>query len=213
MWRQITVFLLLVVAISYSIPVDDLSELPEDTPEDKINFNEYRFHAEKKRYFKLGDKKGCNENMRFFAVPNDKRLGECDCDWFSCSRPLLYSKKTDQCHYAWSTGPCAAGEWYVFGEKMIPTCQKYPCPEGIAITETDKGSSFTFQNPKDSKCYEAGSQGYCKKEEGILMVYPLEPIPVCRTTTLCYPLMSPVTQQCIQGNKLHQTPSSNCTFT
>lgn len=80
-----------------------LLELPEDTPVDKIDFKRYRFHEQKKRYLKVGDKNGCDENMRFFAVPNDERLGRCDCDWFQCSRPLLYDDKTDKCYWAWST--------------------------------------------------------------------------------------------------------------
>lgn len=108
-------------------------------------------------------------------------------------------------------GPCKTGEWYTFDEKSLPICKTHPCPD-FPITETDKGINFNFQNPKDSKCYEAGTQGYCGEDEGLLMIYPNEPIPVCRTTTLCYPLMVPETMQCIQGNKWHQTSNSNCTF-
>lgn len=54
------------------------------------------------RLIEIGSTELCPANMRFFAIPGSKTEGTCDCDYHQCPRPLLYSKKYNQCFWAWS---------------------------------------------------------------------------------------------------------------
>jgi len=180
---------------------------PKDTPQHLLDFNFYRLHSAKERYFRLGDWNPCNANMRFLAVPEDNRLGLCDCNLFQCARPLLYYNRTEECYWAWSQGPCKDGEYFTFGKGMLPVCEKDPCPE---FPKTEGATSkFYFFNPDDKKCYHTDSQDLCKENEH-LAIFPFEPIPKCRSFIKCYGLFVPRLQLCIQATRRHQ--DKFCTF-
>ncbi|ODN04651.1 hypothetical protein Ocin01_02015 [Orchesella cincta] len=167
-----------------------------------VDFTRFRYHVKSGQLQKIGSTDGCPENMRFFAIPGDSKSGSCDCDYYQCSRPLIYSHEKDQCYWAWSQGPCEKGEWFVFEKnlKRGGSCAKNPCPK----SPSNGGSlEYYFHNTEDSTCYQAGSQGYCKDADERLMIYPGEPIPKCRKFTLCYPLSVPQELQCVFGNKYY----------
>lgn len=65
-----------------------------------------RMDIESGKLMDIGDLGTCSENMRFFANPDNETLGQCDCDYHQCSRPLIYSEKYKQCFWAWSQVCC-----------------------------------------------------------------------------------------------------------
>jgi hypothetical protein len=194
-FRSVVCTLFLFVTV-FGTPHPHHKEGHSDTDDSVVNLNEYRLDVATNKYQRIGSTSSCKPNMRFFAVPNNTKDGLCDCDKHDCSRALIYSPKTQQCHWAYSQGPCQKGEWFTFDKNLSPVCEKHTCTESPAT-----GTIFyNFKNPADGKCYEAGTKGYCKEGE-ILMMAPYEPIPECRSTNICYALSLPEEQECIPGNR------------
>lgn len=69
-----------------------------------IDFTRFRYHVVTGQLLKIGSTGPgvCPPNMRFFAVPGHPKNGACDCDYYQCSRPLIYSPEKHQCYWAWS---------------------------------------------------------------------------------------------------------------
>lgn len=80
------------------------SSLASPTDNVPVDFTRYRYHVVTGQLFKIGSTGAniCPENMRFFAVPGHPKNGACDCDYYQCSRPLIYSPEKHQCYWAWS---------------------------------------------------------------------------------------------------------------
>lgn len=80
------------------------SSLVSPTDNVPVDFTRYRYHVVTGQLFKIGSTGSgiCPENMRFFAVPGHPKNGACDCDYYQCSRPLIYSPEKHQCYWAWS---------------------------------------------------------------------------------------------------------------
>lgn len=177
-------------------------EKKEDT-ENVIDLSEVRFDQATQKFQEIGSTEVCSQNMRFFALPESERDGDCDCDYhIACSRPLIYSEKYAQCFWAWTQGPCEQGEWYTFNSTTYaPMCQKNPCPESPAIGV----SKYYFENPDDGECYQTTTKGYCKNKGERLYTAPGEPFPICRKQTYCAPVSIPAIHECYPGNKRYQS--------
>jgi len=173
----------------------------KEDPETTIDLSEVRFDDATQKFQDIGSTEVCSQNMRFFALPESERDGDCDCDYHQCSRPLIYSEKYAQCFWAWTQGPCEQGEWYTFNATTLnPECKKNHCPEspGVGI------SKYYFENPEDGECYQTTTKGYCKNKGERLFVAPGEPIPQCRKQTICSPISIPALHECYPGNKRYQ---------
>jgi len=178
-----------------------VSELvPQTTP--PPDYSLVRQDVVSGRLIEIGSTELCPANMRFFAIPGNKTAGACDCDYHQCARPLLYSKKHDQCFWAWSQGPCEQGEWFTYNDTLHPTCAKTKCPLTSLAVRTNM---YYFEDPDDGECYETTTRGYCQGDGETLLPTSDDPFPKCRTHTLCFPLSTPAQQECIAGNKRHLT--------
>lgn len=81
-----------------------ISNLANPTGSVPLDFTQFRYHVETGQLIKIGSQGPgiCPKNMRFFAVPGHPKNGACDCDYYQCSRPLIYSPDKHECYWAWS---------------------------------------------------------------------------------------------------------------
>lgn len=103
-YRTIMNAALLVLLIFSFVPI--LTAQPQGRkltpPGKKIDLMKYRLDVDSNTYIRLGTTNKCPENMRFFAVDGNETTGMCDCDYYECSRPLIYHSEKNQCYFAWS---------------------------------------------------------------------------------------------------------------
>ncbi len=79
----------------------------------------------------------------------------------------------------------------------MPICEPNPCPETVGLSTP----SYYFKSPEDDKCYKAGSKGPCTKKGERLFTVPDDPIPRCRSQSLCPAQSIPAVQRCLPGNR------------
>jgi len=102
----------------------------------------YRLDVDSNKYIRLGTTDKCPANMRFFAVDGNETSGMCDCDYYQCSRPSLYSPQTKQCHFAWSQ----VGSW-IFDHANVQihkTHRKFLIPVLPFVGTLQKGRVVLF---------------------------------------------------------------------